>query len=54
MVVGDHLAVCLIDHFVHQRCCLPGDALIALAVVVGAYVEQGMILPVVPADDLGR
>ncbi len=53
ITVGDHPAACLIDRCTHQRGGLPRDALIALAVVVGAYVEQGMILPVIPADDLG-
>ena len=29
-----------------------GDTLITLTVVIGADIEDGMILPVVPADDL--
>ena len=41
-----------IDGFRHLRIAGAGDALIALAVVVGADVEDGVVLTVVPADAL--
>ena len=32
---------------------MPGDALVTLAVVIGTDIEPVVILPVIPADDLG-
>ena len=51
-VVGEHLSAGLGDGLCHMGVAGLGDALIALAVVVGTDVEDGMVFAVVPADDL--
>ena len=50
-VVGEHLATRLTDGLLHMGRGLTRDALIALAVVVGADVEERVVLAVVPSYD---
>ena len=54
MLVGNHLSARRIDYLVHQTGGLAGDALVALAMVVGTHIEAGVLFTVVPADDLCR
>ena len=50
MLVHEHLAACFLHGFHHTLVGGTGNALVALAMVVGAYVEDGMVFAVVPAD----
>ena len=51
-VVEQDLASCLLDGLLHDRIALSGDSLVALAVVVGTDIKQGMVFAVVPTDQL--
>ena len=50
MLVHEYLAACFLYGFHHTLVGGTGNALVALAMVVGAYVEDGMVFAVVPAD----
>jgi hypothetical protein len=47
---GEDLSARLAYGLSHVAAGLLGDALVALAMVVGAYVEDGVVLAVVPSD----
>ena len=51
-VVHQNLSASGIDSLCHLGIVCPGNALIALAMVVGTNVEDGMVFTVVPADAL--
>ena len=51
-VVHQYLSTGLTDSFFNVGVVGAGDALIALTVIVGTYIEDGMIFTVVPADKL--
>lgn len=51
-VVGEHLSPRRFDGVAHGGCRLAGDALVTLAMVVGADVEINMVLAVVPTHQL--
>ena len=52
VAIGEHLSASLADGLLDMRTRGLGDALITLAVVVGADIEDGMVFAVVPADEL--
>ena len=52
VVIEEHLATRLADGLLDMGTGGLGDALITLAVVVGADIEDGMVFAVVPADEL--
>ena len=49
-LIGEHLSACSLHGLGHSRDVGVGDALIALAMVVGTDVEDGVVLAVVPTD----
>ena len=51
-VVGEDLSTRLADGFLHVTVACMDDALITLTVVVGTDVEDGMVVAIVPADQL--
>ena len=51
-VVGEHLSARRCNGLRHLRTAGHRDALVTLAVVIGADIIDGMVLAVVPADDL--
>ena len=52
VAIGENLSAGGTDGLHHMGVAGLGDTLITLTVVIGADIEDGMILPVVPADDL--
>ena len=46
--VGEHYAACCSHGFGDRGCCLARNTLIALAMVIGAYVEAVVVVAVVP------
>ena len=51
LAIHQNLSLGLADSFCHMRRSLLGDALVALAVVVGADIKDGVVFAVVPADE---
>ena len=52
-VIGEHQTACLAHSITHGGVLNAADALIALAMVVGANVEERVLLPVIPAHQAG-
>lgn len=49
--VHQNLSLGLADSFSYMGRCFLGDTLVALAVVVGTYIKEGVVFAVVPADE---
>lgn len=49
--VHQNLSLGLADGFSYMGRCFLGDTLVALAVVVGTYIKEGVVFAVVPADE---
>ena len=47
-IVGEHLTASIFDGFSHMRTRLHGNALVALTMVVGTNIEDGVVFAVVP------
>jgi len=47
--VGDYLSSCILDSVLDLLACNPRDTLIALAVIICAYVVEVMVFPVISA-----
>ena len=50
--IGQYLSTCIADGFCHMRIVGLGDALITLTMIIGTHIEDGMILAIVPANQL--
>ncbi len=53
VAIHQYLAARLIDRFLHMHISRLGDALVTLAMVIGAYVKDSMVFAVVPTDVFG-
>ena len=52
IIIGEDLSTGGADGLYHMGVAGLGDTLITLTMIIGTDIEDGVILPVVPADDL--